>query len=42
VEEIRARGRKGALAALRDAAVLKTVYAWKRAAAPRSGRPGPG
>jgi site-specific recombinase XerD len=28
VEEIRARGRKGALAALRDAAVLKTVYAY--------------
>ena len=27
-EEIRARGRKGALAALRDAAVLKTVYAY--------------
>jgi site-specific recombinase XerD len=27
-EEIRARGRKGALAALRDAAVLKTVYAF--------------
>jgi integrase len=26
VEQIRARGRKGALAALRDAAVLKTVY----------------
>ena len=28
VDEIRARGRKGALAALRDAAVLKTVYAY--------------
>ena len=28
VEEIRARGRKGALAALRDAAMLKTVYAF--------------
>jgi integrase len=28
VEQIRARGRKGALAALRDAAVLKTVYAY--------------
>ena len=27
-EEIRARGRKGALAALRDAALLKTVYAY--------------
>jgi len=27
-EQIRARGRKGALAALRDAAVLKTVYAY--------------
>ncbi len=32
VEQIRARGRKGALAALRDAAVLETVYAygWRR------------
>jgi hypothetical protein len=28
VEQIRARGRKGALAALRDAAVLETVYAY--------------
>jgi integrase/recombinase XerD len=28
VEEIRARGRKGALAAMRDAALLKTVYAF--------------
>jgi site-specific recombinase XerD len=28
VEEIRARGRKGALTAMRDAAVLKTVYAF--------------
>jgi site-specific recombinase XerD len=28
VEQIRARGRKGALAALRDAAVLKVVYAY--------------
>ena len=41
VEQIRARGRKGALAALRDAAMLKTVYAYglrRREAA----RPGPG
>jgi integrase len=28
VEEIRKRGRKGALAAMRDAALLKTVYAF--------------
>ncbi|WP_344867548.1 tyrosine-type recombinase/integrase [Amycolatopsis ultiminotia] len=28
VEQIRARGRKGALAALRDAVILKTVYAF--------------
>jgi site-specific recombinase XerD len=28
VEEIRSRGRKGALAAQRDAALLKTVYAF--------------
>ncbi len=28
VEEIRSRGRKSALAAQRDAALLKTVYAW--------------
>ncbi|MBC2906252.1 tyrosine-type recombinase/integrase [Streptomyces sp. PSKA01] len=28
VEEIRARGRKGALAAMRDSAILKTVYAY--------------
>ena len=28
VEEIRSRGRKGALAAQRDAALLKTIYAF--------------
>ena len=28
VEQVRARGRKGALAALRDAMLLKTVYAY--------------
>jgi integrase/recombinase XerD len=28
VEQIRSRGRKGALAALRDAAILKTIYAF--------------